>query len=154
MRVPVFAIALALQPSVVDAASFAVSCTGTAYADNNLAGTVSKSTDPLPKQVYVIDDDNKTVQRALLPRQQFDQVCSSSKGNPSVDISPGLILVTGAPDFGENSVACSLELDRQTGHALFKLSMTFPGERYNYLRWDMDCEKAPIPVFTPKKNKF
>jgi hypothetical protein len=154
MRVSVFAMALILQPTVAGAANFAVACTGTAYAENNLSGPVSKSTDQLPKQVYVIDEDSKTVRRALFPRQQFDKVCPSSKGDPSVDISPGLILVTGPPDFGENSVTCSLELDRQTGHAVFKLSMTFSGERYNNLRWDMICDKAPVPVFTPKKNKF
>ena len=154
MRLSALALVLVFHQTVAAAATFAVGCTGTAYADNNLVGAVSRSTDPLPKQVYVIDEEGKTVQRALFQRQQFDKVCPSPKGDPSVDISPGLILVTGVPDFGENSVDCSLELDRQTGHASFKLNMTFPGDRYNRLRWEMVCEKAAVPVFTPSKNKF
>ena len=146
--------ALLLQPTVADAANFAVACVGTSYAENNLTGTATQSTDPLPKQIYIIDGDGKTVQRALEPRQQLDDICPSSKAHPSVDISPGLIRVTGAPDFSQNSIECSLELDRQTGKGLFTLKMNFPGNRYNRLRWEMTCEKTSVPAFNTRKNKF
>jgi hypothetical protein len=153
MRTAILAIATLLQASTAQAERFAVACSGTAHAEQNLAGPAVQSRDVLPQQIYIIDEQKSTVQRALLPRQQFENLCPSETV-ASVDISPGLIRVTSAPDVSENAVDCSFELDRQTGKGLFKLDMSFPGNRYNRLRWDMTCEKTAIPVFDLTKNRF
>jgi hypothetical protein len=154
MRTSLVAIALLSQASIAEAAKFAVACTGTGYSEHNLTGTVRKSTTQLPLQIYVIDEEKESVQRALMPRQEFDTICSSEKGAPFVSISPGLILVSGAPDYSETSVECRLELDRKSGKASHLLKMNLGGERYNELRWEMMCEKTSIPVFKPDENKF
>jgi hypothetical protein len=148
------AIALIGHATVSPAARIGIACVGTSFAEHNLTGAVRQSAVPMPKQIYVIDEERKTVERALMPRQEFETVCSSKKGPPFVSISPGLVLVSAAPDFSVNGTECSLELDRQTGKAVYVLKMNFEGGHYDQLRWEMTCEKSSIPVFHPEKNKF
>ncbi len=155
MRVQVVVASLVMaHASTADANKFAVACRGTSYSESTMTGDMRRSTDALQTQVYVIDEEKSSVQHALIPRQEFETVCALGKGDPSVSISPGLILVSGAPDFDQESTDCSLELDRKSGKGEQVLKINFADGNYHKLRWVMSCAKSAIPQFDTKNNKF
>ena len=140
--------------SSANATQFAISCKGTAVNKYMVGSLNREKSNPLPEQIYVVDEGSKVVRRALIPRQEYDTVCESKGKAPDVSIAPGLILVTGTPDFSDDYAECRLEIDRKTGKAQHFMRFSLSGDNYTEMTWDMMCKKTAIPDFDTSKNKF
>jgi hypothetical protein len=131
------------------AAPFAVACTGTAKFFDKLAGKPNERTYKIPKQVYVFDEQEKRVQRALEPRREFEDVCVRGGYVNEIMFSPGLITVRTE----QRDYMCDFKVSRVTGEAQFFTHQDVRGG-YHEIDWKMTCERAEIPVFDRSKNKF
>ena len=137
-----------------DAARFSIACQGTARSKSNLSGRPRLSIYNMPVQVYVVDEEKSTVQRALPPRQQFEDVCSINHKPAVFSVSPGLVVTVAEGSDGDASVSCSFELDRIEGKAKWIDKMIFSNGRTLEWDWEMICKSAPMPIFDTSKNKF
>jgi len=130
--------------------SFAVQCTGTARFSDTVTGELVTRNYELPRQVYVFDEATERVQRAMEPRQEFEDVCPRDGYLARIDFAPGLIQVRSE---GEG-VLCDFKVSRVTGEAEFSTRQDLPGGRYNEFQWRMTCSRTEIPVFDRSRNPF
>ena len=139
----------------IQSSSFAILCEGTADFANSAfqAGTGRRS--PTGPQIFVIDEKQQVVFRALEPRQMFDPVCETEAGPGKASISPGMITVFSYERTPEDTkIDCNLTIDRKIGTAKYEMTMAFDGGGFNSFVWDMKCKPTAIPVFDTKRNKF
>lgn len=129
---------------------FAIECTGTAQFSNTMTGQLVARTYDVPRQVYVFDEVAERVQRALEPRQEFEDVCFRGGYIASVTFSPGMISVR-SEDTGR---MCDFNVSRITGEAEFFSHQDLPAGRYNQMEWRMTCSPTEIPVFDRSGNRF
>jgi len=129
---------------------FAIQCTGTARFTNDVSGERRTRNYDVPRQVYVIDEANQRVQRAMEPRQQFEDVCGRGDIVDSRSFSPGLINVRTE----SAGWMCDFTVRRATGEAEFFMFQHLPGGRFNEMKLDMTCSPTEIPVFDPSRNRF
>jgi hypothetical protein len=130
--------------------SFAISCEGDATFESVNAGRSSSSTDPSGRQVFVIDESQHVVFRALFPRQEYDPICGASEAH----ISPGRITIFSVERDDRSSTICELSIDRQAGTAEYILNIDFENGRAQNMKWTMDCERTEIPIFDTSRNKL
>lgn len=145
---------VALYPQVAKEARFAVSCTGSARSHGNVAGSMRDNTQPLLRQVFVIDPAANTITRALEPRKEFDPVCASKNPDGFVSISAGLIQARSETVGADPVWRCEFELDRMSGRGEYMLRSDWSDGRYQSFEWNMVCAKSDIPVFDLTKRKF
>jgi hypothetical protein len=149
------AAALVSGSGIAEAARFGIECTGVATMEDTVAGKPLTSADDLPLQIYVIDEERNKVQRALVPRQEFETWCSELAGETcDVDISPGLIKVTTSSHEGGVASSSSLSFDRAAGTGEYRLELRWDDGRYHRLFWKMGCRPGKIPAFEHAKNRF
>jgi hypothetical protein len=129
---------------------FAIACTGTARFTDNVSGRESVRAYPLPRNIYVLDEAAKSVQHALEPRQEFEDVCFRDGTIDSVSFSPGLISVRSekAGDF------CDFSVSRATGKGKYFSRAEFGGGQFSQIEFQMTCDRAEIPVFDSSRNRF
>jgi hypothetical protein len=141
-----------LVPMAAHAERFAVHCRGEATFTFTMNGRTSPPRPPEPtQQIYVIDEEARTVHRALMPRQEFEDMCGT-QGRCFRTFSPGLILIDQDID-GPVTMRSRLRLDRQSGRADFEMDVSDAQTR-TASRWRMECERGEIPVFDPRRNRF
>jgi hypothetical protein len=136
------------QPQV--AHQFAIACTGTARFTDNVTGRESVRAYPLPRRVYVLDETTKSVQHALEPRQEFENVCFRDGYIDSVSFSPGLISVR-SEKAGD---LCEFSVSRATGEGKYFSRTELGGGQFSQIEFQMTCDRAEIPVFDPRRNRF
>lgn len=129
---------------------FAIQCTGSAEFTDNMSGQDDARRYDLPVQTYVLDEANGNVQRALEPRQQFEDVCFRGGYIDSRAFTPGLITVR-SEALGR---LCDFTVNRSTGAAEYLSHEDMPGGRFSRIEFDMICEPAEIPVFDSTRNRF
>jgi hypothetical protein len=129
---------------------FAIQCTGTARFTSDVSGERRTRNYDVPRQVYVIDEARQRVQRAMEPRQEFEDVCGRGAIVDSRDFSPGLINVR-----TESAGAmCDFSVNRVTGEAEFFSVQELPGGRFGEMEWNMTCSPTEIPLFDRSRNRF
>lgn len=150
---PLLALAALLVPTAAQAERFAIACEGLATFRHRQGGRMSPEQPPTPtRQIYVIDEEARTVHRALLPRQEFENLCAASMlCFPT--FSPGLISIDNEASEPGSSFHSRLTLDRQSGRAEYRLEME-AGALHSEMHWAMTCERTEIPVFDPSRNRF
>jgi hypothetical protein len=129
---------------------FAIECTGTAQMRDKIGDERSVRNYPLPAQTYVFDEGAKRVQKALIPRQQFEDVCFRGGYIDSVTFTPGLIIVHSEKRDG----LCDFKVNRKTGEGEYFSRADFSPDRYSEIQFKMTCSPTKIPVFDFSKNKF
>ena len=145
-------VAALLSPSVAHAERFAIHCTGTGSASRIEAGQTRVVMPPTPTtQIYVIDEAAQTVHRALMPRQEFEDLCGT-QGRCFRIFSPGLIQIDHEIDEPLASHS-RLSVDRQRGRADFELEI-WDGAAQTQVRWSLTCRRGEIPVFDPSRNRL
>lgn len=130
--------------------TFAVQCTGTARFADTVTGQLMTRNYDLPRQVYVFHEATERVQRAMEPRQEFEDVCPRDGYLSDVSFSPGLIQVRSEGD----GVLCDFKVSRVTGEGEFYTHQDLPGGRYNEFEWRMTCSRTEVPVFDRSRNRF
>ena len=151
MRLGLVAAAL-LLPTMAHAERFAVHCSGTATAVRFENGQTRPMMPPTrTSQIYVINEEAQSVHRALMPRQEFEDLCGR-EGRCFRSFAPGLIQIVHEID-GEPAFRSSLTLYRQDGRANYELEDWSGGQR-TLLRWEMRCRRGEIPVFDPRRNRI
>jgi hypothetical protein len=138
------------EPAFATVAPFAIACTGIADRSYSVGGRSSTGSSDLPRQVYVLDEQAQRVQRAMEPRQQFEDVCSTDGAAARVDFSPGQVT---AHSEAIDSV-CDFKVDRRTGAAEFFWRLDLPGGDFHEMEWNMTCAPTQIPVFDTSRNRF
>jgi hypothetical protein len=138
----------AAPPAV--AGPFAIRCTGTAEFRDKVAGERTSRRIELPVQTYVMDEGNRRVQRALVPRQEFEDVCGQGTEQDHRDFSAGSIMVRTL----SSDRMCAFTVNRVTGEAEYFSHQDLPGGDYNQMEWRMTCSPAQIPVFDRTRNRF
>jgi len=129
---------------------FAIRCTGTAQFTDNVLGRGNSRRYELPPQVYVLAPASRQVQRALEPRQEFEDICFRDGNIDSRSFSPGLIVVRSeAP-----GRLCEFTVDRAIGEGGYLSHEDLPGGRFSRVEFDMQCEAAQIPIFDSSRNRF
>jgi len=130
----------------------AIACVGTSTATSDSGRGKS---DDIPQQVFVFDAATESVRRALEPRQEFEEVCGSTKGLRFVSISPGLVTASSEDPSDSNPLwTCKFEVDRMAGEATYSLRGEWKGGRFHEFVWEMTCRKTEVPVFDLSKRKF
>lgn len=138
------------SPMSAATAPFAIACTGRAEFSRSAAGEVTRGNYDVPRQIYVLNQQAGRVQRAMEPRQQFEDVCSGTGRVTRVDFSPGLIIVHSE---GSGSL-CDFKVDRRTGEAEFFSHLGLPGGDFHEMEWKMTCDRTDVPVFDTSRNRF
>jgi hypothetical protein len=138
----------AAQP--VAAGPFAIRCTGSAEFRDKISGERTTRRPELPAQIYVVDEGNRRVQRALVPRQEFEDVCGRGTEQDVRDFSPGLIMVRTL----SSDRMCDFRVNRATGEAEYFSHQDLPAGDYNQMEWRMTCSPTQIPVFDRSRNRF
>lgn len=129
---------------------FAIQCVGTAVFEDSNGGTAKKRSYDLPAQIYVFDEVGRRAQRALIPRQEFEDVCFRGGYIDTVNFAPGLINIHSE----KAGSICDLTVNRKTGGASYSSFDEFGGGRSAAIEFTMNCEAAAIPKFDPSKNRF
>ena len=150
LTVGIAAIATISCGSIAQAEPFAIACTGTAQFTDKIGDQRSVRNYPLPKQTYVFHEQAKRAQKALEPRQQFEDVCFRGGYIDSVTFTPGLIVVHSE----KPNEICDFKVDRKTGEGEYFSRADFAADRYSEIEFKMNCSRAEIPVFDSNKNKF
>lgn len=152
MRLYGLVAAALLVPTAVHAERFAIHCQGEATFTFSMNGRTSPPRPPEPtRQIYVIDEEAQTVHRALMPRQEFEDMCGT-QGRCFRTFSPGMIRIEQEID-GPVTMRSRLTLDRQSGHADFEMDVDDSRTR-SEARWGMECVRGEIPVFDRSRNRF
>ena len=138
----------AAQP--VPTGPFAIRCTGTAEFRNKISGERTTRRSELPAQIYIMDEGGRHVQRALMPRQEFEEVCGHGTEQDNRDFSPGLIMVRTL----SSDRMCAFTVNRMTGEAEYFSHLDLPGGDYDQMEWRMTCSPTQIPVFDRSRNRF
>lgn len=142
-----------LLSTTAHAERFAIDCEGTASFTHSQNGEAVTPQPPMPtRQTYVIDEEERTVHRALRPRQEFEDLCGT-QGRCFRTFSPGLIRIEHEIDEPDSTWRSELTLDRQSGRADYRFAMaagTFRSEAH----WQMTCARGEIPVFDTRRNRF
>jgi len=138
----------AAQP--VATGPFAIRCTGTAEFRYKISGQRSSRRPDLPDQIYVVDEAARSVQRALVPRQEFEDVCRHGTQQDNRDFSPGQIMVRTL----SSDRMCAFTVSRVTGEAEYFSHQDLPGGDYDQTEWRMTCSPTQIPVFDRSRNRF
>jgi hypothetical protein len=142
-----------LLPTAAQAERFAIHCEGTATLRIFENGRASPERPPVPtQQIYVIDEEAQTVHRALMPRQEFENLCGT-EGLCFRTFSPGLIRIEHEIDEPGSTLRADLTLDRQSGRADYRLVIAV-GQIRSESHWQMTCERGEIPVFDTRRNRF
>ncbi|MFZ5747648.1 MAG: hypothetical protein ACOY45_08295 [Pseudomonadota bacterium] len=136
-----------------DDGRFAIACTGTTHTRHTMDGTEHVASGELPRQIYVIAPAANDVQRALVPRKEFEPVCSTEGGMRFVSIAPGLVTAS-SDQGGEPSWTCKFEVDRMTGKGSSLLRGDWANGRFHEMLWEFTCEKTEIPVFDLSRRRF
>ena len=136
--------------STARASPFAIACTGTAQFTDKIGEEREVRNYPLPEQIYVFDEDAKRAQRALIPRQQFEDVCFRGGYIDNVKFTPGLIIVRSE----KQDQLCDFEVNRKTGDGEYFSHADFSADHYNEIQFKMTCSRTEVPVFDSSKNKF
>ena len=76
-RLMAAAVALAVATPAY-AKRFAIRCTGTAVRTWSFEGGKESSSQSKVDDLYVIDEEAKTLQRALFPREEYDKLCGEA----------------------------------------------------------------------------
>jgi hypothetical protein len=129
---------------------FAIGCVGTAKFTDTGPTQNSVRDYELPKQTYVVDMQAKRVQRALEPRQEFEDICFRGGYIDEVDFSPGQIAVH-SEKAGET---CDFKVNRSSGAAEYFSEHDLPTGGYVRIEFKMNCDRTEIPVFDPSRNRF
>jgi hypothetical protein len=145
--------ALALA-TPADAKRFAIECTGTRVTTWSTDGGRESRHQLKVRDVYVIDEEAGTLQRAMFPRQEFDELCWGSL-RCELMTSPGLIRYTMRGVEHEHRIDYRYEFDRKSGAAKIiqsndSVDGRFPGKSVETLT----CSPVAIPTFDTSKNKF
>jgi hypothetical protein len=141
---------LSLAPEAAAVEPFAIACTGKAQFADTLRGERSVREYDVPTQVYVLDEAARRVERAMEPRQQFEDVCFRGGYIDSISFSPGLVSVRSE----RAGTLCDFQVSRVSGEAVFFSHQDLPGGRYSQMEWRMTCSPAAIPVFDRSRNRF
>ncbi|MBA3512676.1 hypothetical protein [Sphingomonas sp.] len=136
--------------SNAQAESFAIACKGTAQFMDTIQGKPVKRSYDLPRQIYVFDESAKRVQRAMIPRQQFEDVCFRGGYIDNIIFSPGLISVRSE----RAGAMCDFKVDRASGKAEFVHHSDLPAGGLSSIEFQMTCDPADLPVFDKSRNKF
>jgi hypothetical protein len=128
----------------------AIACTGSARFTDNQSGQESSRDYVLPRQVYVLDEAHRRIQRALEPRQEFEDVCFSDGYINSVSFSPGLVSARSE----KADAICDFSVSRATGKGQYFSRTDFAGGRFSQIEFQMTCDRAEIPVFDSSRNRF
>jgi len=133
-----------------NAKPFAIACTGKAKFTDTIQGKAVERSYDLPRQVYVFDEVAKRVQRAMEPRQQFEDVCFRDGYINSVNFTSGLISVRSE----KSGQMCDFKVDRSSGKAEFVTHADLPSGGLSSIEFQMTCDRTDVPVFDSSKNKF
>jgi len=136
--------------SNAQAKPFAIACTGTAKFTDTGPTQNSVRDYELPKQIYVIDIQAERVQRALVPRQEFEDICFSGGYIDEVDFSPGQIAVH-SEKAGET---CDFKVNRLTGSGQYFSEHDLRTGGYVRIEFNMTCNPTEVSVFDPSRNRF
>ena len=141
-----------LMGAAVPAAAqpFAIRCTGTAEFTDNMSGESNSRRYDLPPQIYVLDEAGRNVRRALLARQEFEEICFRGGSVDSRSFSPGLIAVRSEA----TGRLCDFTVNRATGQAEYVSHEDMPGGRFSRIEFNMTCEATEPPVFDRRRNQF
>ncbi|WP_404372170.1 hypothetical protein AB5I39_05450 [Sphingomonas sp. MMS24-J45] len=139
-----------------DATRFAIVCEGDAVFSNSRVQNGASRQNPTGPQIFVIDETNSAVFRALEPRQEFDPICGSNeKELAKAYISPGMVTASSFERSSDGTVTeCNLEIDRKAGTAVYEMKMEFGFGGYNNFVWTMKCSRTSVPKFDKSRNKF
>jgi hypothetical protein len=145
--------ALALAPPAY-AKRFAIKCTGIRVNTWSIDGGSESRHQLKVDDVYVVDEEAGTLQRAMFERQEFDNLCWGSL-RCELMTSPGLIRYTMQGIEHEHRIDYQYEFDRKSGGAKIIQSSDsvdgrFPGKSVETLT----CEPVAIPTCDTSKNKF
>ena len=145
---------LALSSPIIDS-SFALKCNGTAEIHNVGRSSETKTSETLSDQIFVVDQFQKIIFRALEPRQQFDPVCMTEDGQGNADISPGMIR-TSSLEYSESGMTteCETSFNRKDGSGMHLLKFTYDDGTMISNEWQLICEPTSIPNFETVRNKF
>jgi len=132
------------------AVPFAVACTGNARFSDTVRGKPVARSYKLPTQIYVFDEAAKRVQRALISRQQFEDVCFRGGYIDSIIFSPGLISVRSE----KKGSMCDFKVDRASGKGEFATYDDLPEGGLATIEFEMTCNRTEVPVFDKSRNKF
>ncbi|MCA1749312.1 MAG: hypothetical protein LC634_07190 [Sphingomonadales bacterium] len=145
----------ALPTQAIAADRFAIACLGTAQVIDTVTESRIVRNYDVPRQTYVVDEEAETVKRALLPRQEFEDVCSDDQGSSYVSLSPGLIQANSRGAFDEIPFpTCEFRVDRMSGEAEYQLRLDFFDGRSHEFTWSMTCEPTKIPTFDLREQRF
>lgn len=133
--------------TTAEAAKFAVRCSGTDFMDDNTSGALVSTKYALDGQVYVIDEDARQVLRAVDARKQLVDLCDVTKPSCEIKDASDYLETRGVAQKDGYTAAISFEYNKETGTALHEVNMDYDDGRYVHIRWQMNCQKAPIPTF-------
>lgn len=128
---------------------FAVECAGKAVFEDRVQDKVTPRSYDLPSQIYVFNEATRRAQRALIPRQEFEDICFRGGYIDTVDFAPGLINIHSE----KAGQTCDLTVDRKSGEATFTSLADVPGGTSS-IEFTMNCEAAAVPKFDPAGNRF
>ena len=144
MVVPVALLAVGVA---ADAQKFAVRCAGTDFMEDTTEGTVVNTKYALDGQVYVIDEEARRVLRAVDARKQLADLCDVTKPSCEMTVAQDYLEAHGAAQRDGYTANVSFEYNKASGAALHKINMDYDDGRYVHIRWQMNCQQAPIPTF-------
>jgi len=142
--------AAAASGSSAQAAPFAIACTGKARFSQPVEGKPIERFYDLPTQIYVFDEVTKRVQSALIPRQEFEDVCFRGGYIDSTLFTPGLISVRSE----KRGATCDFTVDRASGKGEYASYSDLPGGGLSTIDFEMTCDRTQVPVFDPSRNKL
>lgn len=133
---------------------FAIRCTGTAVRTWSYEGGKESSSQSKVDDLYVVDEEAKTLQRALFPRQEYDKLCWGSLRCEFMT-SPGLIRYTMQGVEYEHRIDYEYEFDRKSGAGkVIRSNDSVDGRFPEKSVETLTCSPTAIPVFDTSKNKF
>lgn len=141
-------IALMLMLAVA-AEDFAIECAGKAVFEDRVQGKVTTRSYDFPSEIYVFNEATRRAQRALIPRQEFEDICFRGGYIDTIDFAPGLINIHSE----KAGQACDFSVDRKSGEATFTTLADIPGGTLS-IEFTMNCKAAVVPKFSPAGNRF
>lgn len=131
-------------------AGFAIECVGKAtFAGNPNNDSAGRNYD-LPSQIYVLNKKAKTVQRALVPRQEYEEVCFTDGYIDAREFSPGLISLTSE----KKGARCEFIVDRKSGKGEYFSAEDLPNGSTSKIEFKMICKPTNMPNFNTSENRF
>lgn len=138
----------ATRPS--EAEDFAIVCTGAAKFENKVAGNVISRNYDLPPRTYVFNEADRRAQHAMMPRQQFEDICFRGSIIDRTDFAPGLINIRSESP----GRLCDFSVSRITGVASYLSHSDMPDGGYSSIEFDMHCMPTDVPEFDKSRNRF